>query len=226
MKLTVVSLKLCPYVQRVISELEVRGAPYDVKYIEFPDTPKWFQQVSPQNQVPILITGNDVSIFESDAIITYIEESYGHLSEKQSAEKIALNHAWSLMATSTYMAQYTSMQEKESNCSSPIGDTLIKKYALLESQIKGDYFNGDKISKVDLALLPLLHREYLYSLNSKRNILDAFPRLTRLKDALINLDLFRRTTAKDFEDNFISFYSPSEHHTESDVSENKASNCY
>ena len=52
----VVSYKICPFVQRVTAALESRSIPYEIQFISLSEPPEWFVDVSPNVQVPILIT--------------------------------------------------------------------------------------------------------------------------------------------------------------------------
>ncbi len=54
--LKIVSFKICPFVERVIAALESKGVDYEVAYISLKEKPQWFLDISPNGQVPILIT--------------------------------------------------------------------------------------------------------------------------------------------------------------------------
>ena len=77
----VVSFKICPFVQRVITALEARNIAYEVEYISLKNPPEWFPEVSPNSQVPLLITESGATLFESDAIVEYIDDRYGAIEE-------------------------------------------------------------------------------------------------------------------------------------------------
>ena len=72
----VISSTICPFVQRVTALLEQKKIPYDIEYISLRDKPDWFLRMSPNAQVPILITESGAALFESDAIVEYLEEAY------------------------------------------------------------------------------------------------------------------------------------------------------
>ena len=52
----IVSFKICPFVQRVTALLEAKGAGYDVEHIDISNKPRWFLNISPNGQVPVLMT--------------------------------------------------------------------------------------------------------------------------------------------------------------------------
>ena len=42
-----ISLKICPFVQRVAALLEVKQISYEIEYIDLDNTPDWFLEISP-----------------------------------------------------------------------------------------------------------------------------------------------------------------------------------
>src|SRR2546429_5977183 len=73
-KLTLVSHKLCPYVQRAVIALTEKGAPFERIDIDLSDKPEWFRRVSPLGKTPVLLVG-DSAIFESAVILEYLEDT-------------------------------------------------------------------------------------------------------------------------------------------------------
>ena len=59
----IVSFKICPFVQRVTSLLEANGSDYEIEYINLSNKPQWFLDISPNGQVPILITDDAQVLF-------------------------------------------------------------------------------------------------------------------------------------------------------------------
>ena len=99
----IVSFKICPFVQRVTALLEAKGVNYDIEFISLSDKPQWFLDISPNGQVPVLITDGGKALFESDAIVEYIEETYPPLQADISLEDKASNRAWSYLASKNYL---------------------------------------------------------------------------------------------------------------------------
>jgi len=106
----VVSFKICPFVQRVTALLEAKKMPYEIEYISLGDKPQWFLDISPNGQVPVLITDTGVPLFESDAIVEYLNEIQPSLDANLSAEQRAVNRAWSYQATKNYLVQCSAMK--------------------------------------------------------------------------------------------------------------------
>lgn len=101
----VVSFKICPFVQRVTALLEAKHIPYEIEFISLSDKPQWFLDISPNAQVPALITEGGTPIFESEAIVEYLEEAYPALQPDVSLEEKALNRAWGYLASKNYLVQ-------------------------------------------------------------------------------------------------------------------------
>lgn len=89
----VFSFKICPFVQRVTALLEANKIPYEVEYISLKDKPQWFLEISPSGQVPVLVTESGQAVFESDAIIEYLNEIYPSLKPGISPEQRTLDRA-------------------------------------------------------------------------------------------------------------------------------------
>src|SRR5258708_20095944 len=80
-KLTLISHKLCPYVQRAVIALLEKGVPFERIDIDLANKPDWFLKISPLGKVPVLVVtgddGSEVALFESNVICEYIEETQG-----------------------------------------------------------------------------------------------------------------------------------------------------
>ncbi len=95
----VISFKICPFVQRVTAALEAKQVPYEIEYISLKDKPQWFLDLAPNGQVPVLVTESGTALFESDAIIEYIEDEFGPIEAGVSNEQRALDRAWSYLGS-------------------------------------------------------------------------------------------------------------------------------
>src|SRR6476619_4336687 len=73
-RLTLISHKLCPYVQRAVIALTEKVVACDRIDIELANKPDWFLAISPLGKTPVLQVG-DTAIFESAVILEYLEET-------------------------------------------------------------------------------------------------------------------------------------------------------
>ena len=111
--LKVISFKICPFVQRVTAALEAKQIPYEIEYISLKDKPQWFLDISPNGQVPVMVTESGSALFESDAIIEFIEDEYGPLEQGVTSEQRALDRAWSYLGSKHYLPQCGTMGSKD-----------------------------------------------------------------------------------------------------------------
>ena len=153
------SFKICPFVQRVTALLEAKHIAYELEFISLSDKPRWFLDISPNGQVPVLITDGRKALFESDAIVEYIEEAYPPLQSGVSLEEKATNRAWSYLASKNYLVQCSAQRSPDQEVLNERSEKLGKAFDRIEKQLGNTpYFSGEEIGMVDIAWLTLLHR--------------------------------------------------------------------
>ena len=54
-KLTLISHKLCPYVQRAVIALTEKAVPFERRDVDLANKPEWFLRVSPLGKTPVLL---------------------------------------------------------------------------------------------------------------------------------------------------------------------------
>lgn len=201
-----ISFKNCPFVQRVMGALEMKKVPYEIEYIELNNKPQWFLDISPNGQVPVLVTEDKTVLFESDAIVEYLDDKYAPIEELTPEQK-ALDRAWSYQASKHYMPQCSTMSSKDKETYKTRLANLAKSFAKAESKL-GDtpFFKGDYISNVDIAWLPLLHRAFVIKEHAGIDMLEGFPKVQQWQSALIESGLPQRTVPEDFIERFGGYY--------------------
>lgn len=203
----VVSFKICPFVQRVTALLEAKGIGYEVEYISLSDKPAWFLEISPNGQVPVLITDTGRALFESDAIVEYLEEAFPPLQPGLSPEDKAANRAWSYLASKNYLVQCGAQRSRDAATLADRAGKLDKAFDRIEKQLGGTpYFGGDTLGLVDLAWLTLLHRAHLMEERSGYDFIGARPKLKAWQARLLATGLAEKSVAADFEERFAAFY--------------------
>ncbi len=203
----IVSFKICPFVQRVTAALEAQKIPYEIEYIDLNNKPQWFLNVSPTGQVPLLITESGKALFESDAIVEYIDEFHQPLEEGLSPEEKAFDRAWSYQASKHYLVQCSAQRSADKQTLDERAQKLSKAFARAEGELKdGPYFKGAALSKVDVAWLPLLHRAAIIKKRRGYDFLEAFPKVKRWQAALLQTGLAEKSVPEDFIEKFSNFY--------------------
>ena len=148
----VISFKICPFVQRVTALLAAKDIDYELEFISLKEKPQWFLDLSPNGQVPVLITDSGKALFESDAIVEYLEEAYPPLQPNVSPEDRAVSRAWSYLASKNYLVQCSAQRSPDRDVLVERCGKLGKAFERIEKQL-GDtpYFSGDTIGMVDIA---------------------------------------------------------------------------
>ncbi len=205
--LKVVSFKICPFVQRITALLEAKNLAYEIDYINLKDKPQWFLDISPTAQVPLLITESGISLFESDAIAEYLDDTATPLEANVSPEQRAIDRAWSYQATKHYLVQCSAMQSANRDILAERSQKLGKAFAKAEKQLgEGPYFKGQGLSNVDIAWLPLLHRAAIIEQHTKYDFVANYPKVKAWQSALLDTGLAEKSVADDFEEAFTAFY--------------------
>ncbi len=203
-----VSFKICPFVQRVTAALEAKQIPYEIEYISLKDKPQWFLDISPNGQVPVMITESGTALFESDAIIEYIEDEYGPIEQGVSNEQRALDRAWSYLGSKHYLAQCGTMSSKDKATFEERAEKLIKAFQKAENQLSGNtkFFKSDTFCNVDMAWLPLLHRAAIVKAHSGYDFFCGLPKMQAWQRNIMVSGLVEKTVSSDFETRFADFY--------------------
>jgi glutathione S-transferase len=159
-KLTLISHKLCPYVQRAVIALNEKGVPFERVDIDLANKPDWFLKLSPLGKVPVLLVRGDqgeVALFESNVICEYIEDTQGGAKlHPQDPLQRAQHRAW-MEFGSTILGELWGLETT--------GDAAVfeakrvavaAKFARVEETLgAGPFFAGEKSSLVDAVFAPI-----------------------------------------------------------------------
>jgi len=203
----IVSFKICPFVQRVTALLEAKNVDYELEFISLSDKPQWFLEISPNGQVPVLITDGGKALFESDAIVEYLEEAFPPLQPDVSPEERATNRAWSYLASKNYLVQCSAQRSPDRDVLEERSAKLGKAFDRIEKQLSdAPFFGGEDVSTVDVAWLTLLHRADIIEKRSGYDFIGDRPKLKKWQKQLMDTGLAEKSVAPDFEEAFADFY--------------------
>jgi len=209
--LKVVSYVICPFVQRITGLLEAKGIPYDIEYISLKDKPKWFLDIAPNAQVPLLITEDNIPLSESDAIAEYLDDEYLLLRpEINKSACRARQRAWVYQGTKLYLKQCSHMQSGNQQIFEERQEFMRKQFAKVENFLNGhtktQYFCSDILGNIDMAWLPLFHRAALVQKYSGTKLFEGFPLLQIWADNIMATGIAEKTVHDSFEESFVNFY--------------------
>ena len=188
-KYLLVSFKTCPWVQRAAIVLREKKVPFEFRHIDRDNRPDWFLAISPHKKVPVIRIDDQVSLFESNAIAEYLDETVEPRLHPADAMVRAVNRAWTDyvptfsdmvtgVAYAATEAAYNALAEKI-----PVPFERLER--ALEKQAAGPYFNGAKYSLVDAAYAPFLQRYYFLDRIRPLGHIEKFTRLNAWGKALM-----------------------------------------
>jgi glutathione S-transferase len=200
----VISFKICPFFQYVTAMLEATTTPYEVEYADFDNC---LFDISPNGKAPILMTDNRDVLFDADAIVSYLDSLHEGLYKPNTKEESALIEAWANYGSKNYVPQCNTM--RSSNESEYLSNLAIfsKSLVNVEHQLgEHTYFNGEQLSRIDIAWLPLLYRSHLIEKHSKVDFLAQYPKVKAWQKAILSLNIVEKSVPSDFEQVFSDFY--------------------
>ena len=188
-KYMLVSFKTCPWVQRSAIVLREKNTPFEMRHIEPDNRPDWFLAISPHKKVPVLRIDDRVSLFESNAINEYLDETIAPRLHPEDPIERALNRAWTdyvpTFASAVTATAYADSEADYNKAAAAIPVAFERLEKALEKG-GGPYFNGAEYSLVDAAYAPFLQRYHFLDRVRKLGHLEKFPRLAAWSEALLN----------------------------------------
>jgi glutathione S-transferase len=170
--LTLISHKLCPYVQRIAIALSEKGVPCERRDVDLANKPDWFLRVSPLGKTPVLLvhvpqkwepvlrTGtctdsDDTAIFESAVILEYLEEM--HAPALHPADPLArAEHRAFVEFGSAVLNDIAGLYNASDRAAfNAKVDALRTKFVRLEARLRGPWFDGAAFSVVDAVFGPV-----------------------------------------------------------------------
>jgi glutathione S-transferase len=188
-KYVLVSFKTCPWVQRSAIVLREKGTPFELRHIEPDNRPDWFLAISPHKKVPVLRIDDSVSLFESNAINEYLDETIAPRLHPQDPVARAINRAWTdyvpTFAGTVTATAYADTEADYAAAAEKIPDPFGRLEKALEKQGSGPFFNGAQYSLVDAAYAPFLQRYHFLDRVKRLGHLEKYPRLKAWTEALL-----------------------------------------
>ena len=188
-KYLLVSFKTCPWVQRAAIVLREKNIPFEFRHIEPDNRPDWFLAISPHKKVPVLRVDDTVSLFESNAIAEYLDETIAPRLHPDDPVLRAINRAWTdyvpTFASAVTATGYAENEAAYKAAAEKIPLPFERLERALEKQGAGPFFNGAKYSLVDAAYAPFLQRYVFLDRVRPLGTIEKFPRLKAWTDALM-----------------------------------------
>lgn len=189
--------------------LRAKDVDFEVTYINLAEKPDWFLAISPHGKVPVLLVG-DEPLFESNAIVEFLDETLPPPLHPRDPVKKARNRAWTdyvaEFSTSFSAIYYSDTEDAVADNIEAARNGLQKLEVALECERNedGPFFNGADISLVDAAYAPFFVRFDMVEAKLATGILDDYPRVKAWADALLDSDRVKGSTAESFPQEFVA----------------------
>ena len=184
-----VSFETCPWVQRAAIVLREKNTPFTFRHIDRDNRPDWFKAISPHRKVPVLRIDDRISLFESNAIAEYLDETISPRLHPQDPIERAWNRAWTdylpTFASNVTGSAYAKTRADYEQAIARIEEPFSKLDGALARRSEGPFFNGPNYSLVDAAYAPFLQRYGFLDRISPLGVLERFPRLSAWSAALL-----------------------------------------
>ena len=188
-KYLLVSFKTCPWVQRAAIVLREKQIAFEFRHIDPDNRPDWFLAISPHKKVPVLRIEDSVSLFESNAIAEYLDETIAPRLHPEDPAERAVNRAWTdyvpSFAAAITAAAYADDEAGFRHAVAQMPVAFERLERALERQGAGPFFNGARYSLVDAAYAPFLQRYLFLDRVKPLGTLEAFPRVKAWAEALM-----------------------------------------
>lgn len=140
----------CPFCHRVQLTLEEKKIPYKLLLVNLSDKPQWFLDISPEGKVPV-VKFDDKWVPDSDVIVGILEEKFPEPSLITPPE-------FASVGSKIFPTFFKFVKSKDSNDGSE--QALLEELKALNEHLEkngGPFIAGEKITAVDLSLVPKLY---------------------------------------------------------------------
>ena len=203
-KYLLVSFKTCPWVQRAAIVLREKKVDFEFRHIEPENRPDWFLAISPHKKVPVLRLDDRISLFESNAIAEFLDETVAPRLHPEDPVARAVNRAWTdYVPTFASLVTATAYADTEADYDKAVEQIPVpfeRVENALEKQGSGPFFNGAKYSLVDAAYAPFLQRYHFLDRVKKLGLIEKYPRLKAWMEALLDRPSTHSFPAAEFEE--------------------------
>src|SRR5437868_2734640 len=188
-KYMLVSFETCPWVQRSAIILREKNTPFELRHIQSDNRPDWFLAISPHKKVPTLTIDDKVTLFESNAINEYLDETVTPRLHPEDPIQRAVNRAWTdyvpSFASAVTGTAYAATEADYNKAAEKTPEAFERLEKALVAQGSGPFFNGAKYSLVDAAYAPFLQRYVFLDRIKKIGLIEKYPRVKAWTDALM-----------------------------------------
>jgi glutathione S-transferase len=199
--LTLVSHKLCAYVQRAAIVLAEKGAPSERRWVDLTHKPEWFRAISPLGKTPVLLVGS-TPVFESAVICEYLDDTVAPRLHPVDPLQRARHRGWMEFGSALLNAVagfYSAADETAlRNKAGDIRARFEQVEAELAETADGPYFAGAAFCIVDAAFAPVFRYFDAFDEIGDFGCLRGLPKVVAWRAALAQRDSVHSAVGVDY----------------------------
>ena len=203
--LTLISHRLCPYVQRAVIALREKQVAFERIDVDLANKPDWFKAISPLGKTPVLKVA-DAAIFESAVILEYLEETQPLPLHPKDVLRRAEHRSWIEFGSAVLNDIAGLYSAPDEAAFAGKAKTLSDKFARLEDRLgPAPYFEGGAFSLVDAVFGPVFRYFDVFDGIGDFGILSTLPKVAAWRAALRARPSVRAAVAPDYETRLRAF---------------------
>jgi glutathione S-transferase len=183
-KLTLISHKLCPYVQRAAIVMLEKGLAFERIDIDLANKPDWFLKQSPLGKTPVLLV-NERAIFESAVICEYLEDTTEPRLHPNDALLRAGHRAWMEFGSSLLNSIGGFYGAPDEAALQAKAQEIHAKFRQIDGTLHAEpYFSGDGFCVVDAVYGPVFRYLDVFDEIADFGFLKDLPKVQAWRSAL------------------------------------------
>ncbi len=202
-QLILVSHHLCPYVQRAAIALAEKAVAFERVYVDLSNKSDWFQALSPLGKVPLLRVrspgGGETVLFESAAILEFLEETQPHPLHPSDPLARARHRAWIEFGSSVLNDIGAFYSAPDEGALASKAQRLGEKFARLEAELgAGPWFAGERFTLVDAVFGPVFRYFDVFDDIADFGVFDGKPKTKQWRRELSRRPSIRAAVSPDY----------------------------
>jgi glutathione S-transferase len=154
-----------------------RALPFERINVDLANRPDWFKEMSPLGKVPLLKVDGEV-LFESAAILEYLEETQPNPLHPSNALTRARHRAWMEFGSTILADIWGFYTASDAAVFDQKTAALRSKFERLEAELgDGPYFAGARFSLVDAVFAPVFRYFDVFDRIAEFGILSGLPKV-------------------------------------------------
>jgi glutathione S-transferase len=197
-KLTLISHKLCPYVQRAAIVMLEKGLAFERIDIDLANKPDWFLKQSPLGKTPVLLV-NEQAIFESAVICEYLEDTTELRLHPNDALLRAQHRAWMEFGSSILNSIGSFYNAPDEAALLAKAQEIHAKFKQIDGALHAEpYFSGAAFCVVDAVFGPVFRYLDVFDEIDHFGFLNELPKVQAWRGALANRPSVQQAAHPDY----------------------------